>query len=222
MDAHPDVGVLGTWIQDMRADGEPGPIWPLPTTAGTIRWFLMFGNCLAHPAVMMRTDIIGRLKYSLSAAHVEDYDLWIRAARVTDLANIPEVLLKYRVLAQSTSSRHLSVQEQQARKLQRAARAELLGADVDEGVNLTVDGLLDLYASYRRKRPLNRGDDAEIALDVFRRIYLSGQMRTGGPRLLPLLPRLFSMQAFRKIARFGLFCAVNFRTGFTTQRQAAE
>jgi glycosyltransferase involved in cell wall biosynthesis len=222
LDAHSDVGVLGTWIQDVGQNGEAGPIWPLPTTAATIQWFLMFGNCLAHPTVMMRTDVIKRLQYNPAAAHVEDYDLWIRASRVTNLANIPEVLLKYRVLTHSTSSRHLSVQQQQALKLQRAARAELLSADIDEGVLPAPDMLLDLYASYRRKRPLSRGDEAEITLDVFRRIYLSGQMRTGWARLLPLVPRLFSMQALRKTIRFGRFYAVNFRTGFTTQRQAPE
>jgi glycosyltransferase involved in cell wall biosynthesis len=222
LDAHSDVGVLGTLIQDIGAGGEPGPIWPLPTTAATIRWFLMFGNCMAHPTVMMRRDIINRLKYNLAAAHVEDYDLWIRACGVTNLANISEVLLKYRVLTHSTSSRHLSVQQQQALKLQRDARAELLNADIDEGALPTTDVLLNLYAAYRRKRRLNRGDESEIVLDVFRRIYLSGQMRTGWARLLPLVPRLFSMQVLRKMARFGCFYAVNFRAGFSTQRQAPE
>jgi glycosyltransferase involved in cell wall biosynthesis len=219
LDANSQVGILGTWIRDIGANGEPGPIWPLPATPATIPWFLMFGNCLAHPSVMMRNEIFQHLKYDPEATHVEDYDFWIRASELTALANVPEVLLRYRILSQSSSSRHLSVQHEQALRLQHEAKSRLLNADIQENAFPTSELLLKLYSAYRGKRALNRGDESEIVLDVFRRVYLACQMRTSWVRLIPLLPRLISSQAIWKVVRFGRFYAANLPYGFTTQRQ---
>ena len=218
LDAHKEIGVLGTWIQDIGADGGPGPIWPLPTSPATIRWFLMFGNCLAHPSAMMRRELIQSLGYRAAAVHVEDYDLWIRASSVTGVANIPEVQLKYRVLSQSVSSRHLDVQERQAAELQRSLRQQVMGTN--EAVEpVTEEILLRLYEAYRRKHSLDSGAESEIALDVLRRLYISGELRQALPGVLPLFPKLFSWQALRKVLRYGVAYAGNIHHGFTTQRR---
>src|SRR5215831_3902695 len=58
LDRHPDIGVVGTWMQDIDDRGHPGPVWPLPTSPATIPWFLMFGDCMAHPSVVMRRELI--------------------------------------------------------------------------------------------------------------------------------------------------------------------
>jgi hypothetical protein len=221
LDARKEIGVLGTWIQDIGADEQPGPIWPLPTDPATIPWFLMFGNCLAHPSVMMRRELIQSLAYRAEAIHVEDYDLWIRASSMSGVANIPEVLLKYRILSQSVSSRHLAVQETQAAELQRSLRQHLVGTT--EAVEpVTAEMLLRLYEAYRRKHSMDSGAESEIALDVLRRLYLSGELRQALPRVLPLFPRLFSLQAVRKVLRYGVSYAGNIQHGFTTQRRVPE
>ena len=65
-------------------------------------------------SIMARRELIQALGYRNEARHVEDYDLWIRMSAVSSVANLPEVLLKYRVLGQSVSSRNLSEQQEQA------------------------------------------------------------------------------------------------------------
>jgi glycosyltransferase involved in cell wall biosynthesis len=221
LDAHKEIGVLGTWIQDIGADGQPGPVWPLPTQPATIRWFLMFGNCLAHPSVMMRRELIQSLAYRAEAVHVEDYDLWIRASSVTGVANIPEVLLRYRVLSRSVSSRHLAVQERQAAELQRGLRLQVVGTK--QAVEpLTREILLRLYDAYRRKHSRDSGAESEIALDVLRRLYISGELRQALPGVLTLFPKLFSLQALRKAWRYSVSYARNIYHGFTTQRRVPE
>jgi glycosyltransferase involved in cell wall biosynthesis len=222
LEKNKDIGVVGTWIQDIGSQGEPGPIWPLPTTAGTIRWFLMFGNCLAHPSVMMRRDLIQRLGYNSNAMHVEDYDLWIRACDSTGLANISEVLVKYRVLSHSVSSRNLSVQQNEASRLQNEMKAGLLKPAAVAGPVVTTELLLRLYDAYCGRHSPSRGDRSEIVLDVFRRVYLMRQMRTAWMRLLPLAPALLSLQVLRKTVRFGFSYIRNSGRGFTTQRQLPD
>ena len=221
LERHKTIGIVGTWIQDIGAMGQPGPVWPLPTSPDTIPWFLMFGNCIAHPSVMVRREIIQRLQYLPGAQHVEDYDLWIRATDMTRIANIPEVLLKYRVLSHSVSSRHLSIQEEQAARIQRRLRSAVLGTD-ESAQTVTGDLLIRLYRAYQRKYSIQRGDDSEIAMDVLRRLYLSKELSRLWPSALWLFPKLFSAQAITKILRYGTSYITNVRYGFTTQRRIPE
>jgi glycosyltransferase involved in cell wall biosynthesis len=52
---------------------------------------------IVHPSIMMRTDIVRRLGgYNNDLVPVEDHDLFLRLAEVGKLANLPDVLLKYR------------------------------------------------------------------------------------------------------------------------------
>jgi hypothetical protein len=182
----------------------------------------MFGNCIAHPSVMGRRELIQTLGYRTQAAHVEDYDLWIRMSAVSRLSNLPEVLVKYRVLDQSVSSQNLPVQRDQAAKLRQGLMAELLDPDDVPVRAITKDVLLKLYSAYCRKYSLSSGDQSEIVLDIVRRLYLSGEIsQTWGP-LLHLFPKLLSLQTVRKVLRFGSSYAMNVRHGFTTQRRFSE
>jgi glycosyltransferase involved in cell wall biosynthesis len=63
------------------------------------------GAHLAHPATMFRKtyfDKVGGYRPKFEPA--EDLDLWLRLAEVGKLANVPDVLLKYRLHAQSATS----------------------------------------------------------------------------------------------------------------------
>lgn len=52
---------------------------------------------IVHPSIMMRTEIVRRVGgYNNDLVPVEDHDLFLRLAEVGKLANLPEVLLKYR------------------------------------------------------------------------------------------------------------------------------
>src|SRR5437899_2426865 len=97
MSAHPEVGICGTWVETMGVPS--GNVQRYPTDDATIRSWLLFESVLAHPSVVMRRELLAKagLYYDVACIHAEDYDLWVRAARHTALANIPEVLLRYRM-----------------------------------------------------------------------------------------------------------------------------
>ncbi len=101
---HPEVGVLGTNYQIMNANGQRGMVSRYPCQHGLIRWRLIFGSYIAHPSVMMRTEVIQRIGgYQLFSVS-QDYELWSRAAWETRLANLPEALLWLRSHPASSSS----------------------------------------------------------------------------------------------------------------------
>ncbi len=76
-------------------------------------------NQLAHPAVMIKNYIIKKfnLKYE-NFIHAEDYELWSRLIKYTDICNIQEVLLNYRIHESSISIACHKEQEKTARKIQ--------------------------------------------------------------------------------------------------------
>lgn len=130
-DAHPEIGVLGTWVEYIDECGAPRGTWRMPTSPGVVAWYLLFGNCLAHPSVLMRRDVIGQMGcYCPEALYAEDYDLWRRLRSVTHLANLPDVLLCLRRHGDSVSSTHLAAQRDSSIKISQIAITETLGEDV--------------------------------------------------------------------------------------------
>lgn len=126
MDAHPEVGICGTWIETI---GTPhGDVRRYPTDDATIRSWLLFESVLAHPSIVMRRALLMKigLFYDAGYVHAEDYDLWVRAAHHTALANIPEVLLRYRLHPHQVVQKHDAMKLASAR-LVRLAQLERLG-----------------------------------------------------------------------------------------------
>ena len=94
---HPEVGVVGTKIKYIDADGQVTGEWPLPTDPDVTSWKLLFNACLCHPSVMVRRSLLEELGgYAEWMPVGLDYELWTRAVQVSRLANLPETLLKLR------------------------------------------------------------------------------------------------------------------------------
>lgn len=104
MHKHPDIGICGTALH-VFGENTHEHVWKLPLEDKYIKAQLLFSSALAHPTVMMRKSLIDhyRLTYNPSFKHAEDYELWTRFSHYTKMANLPEVLLKYRVLEHSAS-----------------------------------------------------------------------------------------------------------------------
>jgi len=96
MDAHPNVGVCGTWLRYL---GGSNSVWALPQDDTAIRCYLFFNSPIAHPTAMLRKSVIDKhhLRYQQAFDPTEDYALWSEAAKYTSFANLPEVLFLYRV-----------------------------------------------------------------------------------------------------------------------------
>jgi glycosyltransferase involved in cell wall biosynthesis len=111
---HPDTAVVGSFIRIVDEDGNEKGDWPLDRetfTASAIRKAMPKENCLAHPTVMIRADILKRYKYSAVQKNIEDYDLWLRM--LSDglvIDKVPQPLLYYRDHSLSVTSTHLKTQ----------------------------------------------------------------------------------------------------------------
>jgi glycosyltransferase involved in cell wall biosynthesis len=94
LETHPDVGLLGTGAREVDPAGREVAIVRPPVHDTAIRRALIRANPFVHSSVVMRRAALERVGgYDPSFPVAQDYDLWMRLARVTRMANLPEPLV---------------------------------------------------------------------------------------------------------------------------------
>ena len=108
MDANLDTGVLGSAVMIIDSQSEAVKPMSYPQGGEMLDHYLKnLGSPLAHPAVMMRREIALQVGgYREAFKHAEDYDLWLRMQKVTNIENLPGILLHYRQHDQKVSVQH--------------------------------------------------------------------------------------------------------------------
>jgi glycosyltransferase involved in cell wall biosynthesis len=119
-DKSADLVALGTYAQVIDPEGEVLGLGTPPTAHEEIDRVLMTlsgGWHICNPTAMMKADAVRLVGcYNQDVASSEDADLFLRLAEVGRLANLPEVLLSYRV--------HLGSLSHQATVFQRQRHAQ--------------------------------------------------------------------------------------------------
>lgn len=114
MEAHPEVSVLATRVSLINEQDEPIGYWEADqqhTTPEQIRAFLPKDNCLAHPSIMARAELLKTYRYRAEQSQAEDYDLWLRMASDGKVIHkLPDVFVQHRIVHNSfTRSRQQNV-----------------------------------------------------------------------------------------------------------------
>ncbi len=133
MEKNLDIGICGSWIETIGYDS--GHIRKLPISPEEISVFLLFNNVIAHPSVMIRNNILRKnnLIYRSEFSPAEDYDLWERMSHITKIANIPQVLLKYRLPSKKVRESRDARKGNYANQISRRALSNLLqDSEADE------------------------------------------------------------------------------------------
>jgi len=92
------VGVVGGQVEYIDASGKSLRQAAMVVANARIMASLERGHCvIVHPTVLMRRDVFERVGgYRQSVVDAEDYDLWLRISDAHQLANLDQVVLKYR------------------------------------------------------------------------------------------------------------------------------
>ncbi|HEX6848566.1 MAG TPA: glycosyltransferase [Chitinophagaceae bacterium] len=111
LDQNENITAVASTIEFINDREEKIGIWELDRqtiTPGQIKKALLRQNCIAHPTVVIRSEMIKLLKYKEYQKNIEDYDLWLRLLnRGLKIAKLEEPLLLYRVHDTSITSLHL-------------------------------------------------------------------------------------------------------------------
>ncbi len=97
LESHPDHAVVGSWAQFINEQGEGSWIKKYPADHTAIKRKLVAHNQFTHASLMFRASKLRMLGgYNEKLKTAQDYDLLLRSAWHFKVANIPEVLIKYR------------------------------------------------------------------------------------------------------------------------------
>jgi glycosyltransferase involved in cell wall biosynthesis len=170
--AHPECVAVGCRVLLVDQAGEP-LIEPTVETdhEGILReLFKGHGGVIPHPGLMARASAVRALGgYRVEFEPAEDLDLYLRLADVGRLANLPEVLLKYRQHDRSVSYRRL---EEQHRKATVAVAEALARRGDPAGLDFALPGWVHPIAPERCKtwfwRALERGRTSAARRYAFR------------------------------------------------------
>ena len=159
---HPQVAVLGSWIEAIDRNGWPFKMTKYPTEHARLVEMLDRGiNPLASPATAMRRSAILSVGGFHPAFRVaQDFDMWCRISEHYELANLPEILLSYRWHGENISVR-LRYEQALAAHIARLAARERRQGRLDPTLGLTALRLGDLD-----RFDIASSDRAAVLLDV--------------------------------------------------------
>lgn len=105
---HPRIQVLGSQAEKF---GDTSTITNYPTKPGSINYLLNYYCPVLHPSVMMRSSLFKEKKfYYKNIPYAEDYQLWIDISDGTNIANLADVLIRYRIHNHQTNRIKLAEQ----------------------------------------------------------------------------------------------------------------
>jgi glycosyltransferase involved in cell wall biosynthesis len=98
LQSHPDFGLVGATVQWIDTAGRPLYLGRVPTQDEQLRNALAIECSIWAPTVLMRKEaFVLAGGYRDAFAPAEDYDLWLRIIEHYKCANLPDVLLSYRI-----------------------------------------------------------------------------------------------------------------------------
>ena len=131
MEKNPEIGILGAAIETFPKK----KVWKYIEKVGYLD--LLFQCVVAHPVVMLRKSVFDKynLRYNESLKVAEDTELWSRAIKHTEIANLQDVLLNYR-LSQTSLSREKALESIKLGKQIKSDALDFLTKDKKEQKNL--------------------------------------------------------------------------------------
>jgi len=154
LDSHPEINVVGSWIQNFGASTYLH-CYPVSPTAAQV--LTLFTLPIGNNSLMLRTGLFreGGMQYDAALRQTEDYDFFARYVRELRAVALPEALVRYRVPPKATKTTILTERASVADEV----RARLLS---DWGLTYTERELQVHNTIATLERPLGDVSLAEV------------------------------------------------------------
>lgn len=116
MEKNINICLCGSWYQTF---GEINKYVKYATDNDEIRVRLLHQTQFCHPSVILRKFLLEEYNYIFDSnyLHAEDYEFFVRIAEKYKVANLPEVLLKYRTHKNSVTNLYNNIQAENTKKI---------------------------------------------------------------------------------------------------------
>lgn len=134
LEQHSHIGLVGTrvFVIDDHKQTVSNNIYPyfvLPSAL--IPWELLFYPYFSHDTIIARRDLLLQVGgYRLDRIHAEDYDLWCRLSRVTQLAILPNIRGYLYKNPEGVSQKFADAQNKTCKQIICDAMSELLSKSI--------------------------------------------------------------------------------------------
>lgn len=146
MEANPNIGICGTNAWHIDEKNKLIGCSRLPLKNDEVSKFLVYKCPLYHPTVCIRRELIEANRYSERFLNSEDYELWLRLSKITEIANLKDRLLYYRIHSSQISKTFSSEQK-------------ILGKELIKCYKLVPENLLDIFCKvFYENTKLTNGD----------------------------------------------------------------
>ncbi len=138
MTQHPRAGIIGSWAEYIDRKGEIVHRYEAPGSPEENYFYLHFRNCIVHSSVMFRKDvIIPNSGYDESIDKAQDFELWNRLSKITDIYQIPEFLVQWRT-ENSVDPKKIEAQNKTWEQILRKEYWRLTQMNIDESILETI------------------------------------------------------------------------------------
>lgn len=161
-------GTQGFWLKNITEAPLSG--WEYPTQNNYIQLYLLFAASFGHSSIILRSNFFSsnNLKYNEEIKTCEDWDLWIRVSKIAKIHNLPDFLMKYRILA---TSNHRSVENKKLHLKERSIILSEYWKTFD--INLSPEQVFEYY--YESDQSIKHNFDAKlkILINCFNLLFLA-------------------------------------------------
>jgi Glycosyl transferase family 2 len=216
LDAHPEVALLGGQALMIDEAGRDFGRAEYPLPDNELRQGLQSGNPFVHPAVAMRRQAFEAVGgYRINFDYAEDLDLWLRLAEGRKIANLADVVVKYRIHGGQQTVRKQDEQALYALAARVSAKAREAGRpDPFQSGSIDEASLLSLGVSREEiaaavvdattwiGRTTDRAGYPDAARRLFDVAYAKARSEAGSPALVASVHRSMAYRHAEQGHRF--------------------
>lgn len=172
LDRHPEIGICGSWQHHFGPDTDW--VHRPPADPAQCKANLLFWCDLCHSTLMLRRKIVLEFRLFFDSNYLaEDFELWTRAVRVTQIANIPDVLGEYRWGDANITLEKMEALREESGKIVSASIKENLHLEIPQEKMFLLNGWGNLYQ--RETGPDVRREYQESLRQILTDIYEANQ-----------------------------------------------
>jgi glycosyltransferase involved in cell wall biosynthesis len=193
LNENPDISILGTQVLNIDNNRRPTQYQTkLPLTHGLLAWSLLYSVPFCNPSVMLRSNIIDKVGEYKSDSAVEDADYWSRAVFHGRFANLPDILLQYR-MPEARLMRRMQDWDIPLRQVNSEFIEHLTGISVD--INVINIIRLSMYQSLESKIPENGQSEIILLLHKILHTMVQKKMLLNDDTYEIMSPMLYQLQS---------------------------
>lgn len=229
LEKNKDVSVVGSWHQEIDENGRrirnrKLPTDPVSIKAGLITSSPMNWYCISHPTVMFRREaVVNSGLYNERYFISQDYELWIRISKKYLLANIPEILLKFRTHKDSLTRSKI--------RLSRLEVEDIIRSNISYYLPMTPEierQILFNMLTFKRQTNRNVGNSVFSLFDKFYAAFMNVELKEGNSlaiRYSDVIKFLYSPMLYKTNKNLAIkifFHSFNKYPGFIFSRRFAS